>query len=201
MISALSRYTFSDLQNFNKLRKLITSLVKICAKFFLAIMRVHWDEGGRRELLDDDSDTDSGVGHAAVSQVPVGWSIQLTTCVLNSDLYGTCQVIKLRSVCFWTLVLYGFLLSLQTNTIIYTWNWAMAAFFHILSVHYSPSIQYYIVWVVIWSALQRNTFDSSPHPLRFNQFICVCVCVVCTCACAWVHACMRVYVGGLSDSQ
>jgi len=64
----------------------------------------------------DDSDTDNGVGCAAVDQVPVGWSIQLTTCVPNSDLHRTCQVIKSRSVCFWTLVLYGFLLSLQTNT-------------------------------------------------------------------------------------
>jgi len=66
---------------------------------------------------EDDSDTDSGVGRFAVDHVPVGWNIQLTTCVLNSDLHRTCQVIKSRNVCFWTL--YGFLLSLQTNTIIY----------------------------------------------------------------------------------
>jgi len=147
-------------------------------------MRVHWDEGGRRELLDDDRDTDSGVGHTAFDQFPVGWIMQLTTCILNYNLYRTYQVIKSRSICFWTLVLYGFRLSLQTNTIIYTWNWAMSTSFHLLSVHCSPSIQYYIVWVVIWSALQRNTFDSSPHPLRFNQFISVCV-----------------GGGGLSDSQ
>lgn len=86
---------------------------------FPAIIRVHWDEGGRRELLDDDSDTDGAIGHAAVNQVPVGWSIQLTTCVLNSNLHRTFQIIKFGSVCFWTLVLSGFLLSLQTYTIIY----------------------------------------------------------------------------------
>jgi len=193
MISAISRYTVSNIQNFNKVRKLITSLVKICTKFFLAIMRVHWDEGDRRELLDDDSDTDSGVGHTAVDQFPLGWSIQLTTYILNSNLYRTCQVIKSKSICFWTLVLYDFHLSLQTNTIIYTWNWAMSASFHILSVHCSPNIQYYIVWVVIWSALQRNMFDSSPHPLRFNQFICVCVCV---CVCVCMRGCMCLCGGG-----
>jgi hypothetical protein len=161
-------------------------------------MRVRWDEGGRRELLDDDddddeddSDTDIGVGRAAIDQVPMGWSIQLTACVLNSNLCRTCQVIKSRSVCFWTLVLHGFLLSLQTNTVIYTWKWAMAASFHILSARYSPSIQYYIVWLLLWSALQRNMCDFFPHPLRFNQFICVCVCV-CVCTCMW---------GVLSDSQ
>jgi hypothetical protein len=51
MIYALPRYTFSGLQNFNKVRKLNTSLVKICTEFFLAIMRGHLDEGGQKMMI------------------------------------------------------------------------------------------------------------------------------------------------------
>jgi hypothetical protein len=44
--------------------------------------------------VDDDSDTDSGIGCAAIDQVPVGRSIVLTTRVLNSDLCRNFQIVK-----------------------------------------------------------------------------------------------------------